>query len=611
MRGRTLSWRGPALVGLIVGTLLSVGVPTHVVLGESIAKKRRQADVLVKEALHREIYGQTGERNRLLAEARRLDPKNEAARWHSGQVKFKGEWVKVEDVPKLRAEDARFSDYERRRMAATDTVADQLELATWCRKRKLADQERAHLTRVIELEPNHSEARTRLGFRRIDGRWVSAAEILAARERSVQMRKDFARWQPKLIELRRTLLRSEGSRLQFTQNQVRSINDPSAIPALELVLGTANEMCAGLVVDTLSGISDPEAAVSLARLGVFSQWAPVREKAVVALRSKDKQSYIPLLLSSMFTPVEARAAIFRTPRGRLVHRNVFVREGQTHREVVILDTEYRRENRGGDAAETTARALVGMAATGQARTAAAATQNEMTRRLNTRITEVLAESTGERQIPPTADAWWSWWNEHNEVFVQGEKTTVTRYRQDQVTVVDRVNAPTGGDEETGDESETADVQLSMPMDCLAAGTLVWSAKGRRPIEEIKVGDLVLSQDPETGELAYKPVLGTTIRPASRLVRIEAGSEQIETSGGHLFWVSGEGWVKAREVKSGADLHSAHGTMRISSVERGKFEPTYNLIVADFHTYFIGRGRILSHDNTIREPTAAVVPGLKQ
>ncbi|GAF79892.1 unnamed protein product, partial [marine sediment metagenome] len=29
----------------------------------------------------------------------------------------------------------------------------------------------------------------------------------------------------------------------------------------------------------------------------------------------------------------------------------------------------------------------------------------------------------------------------------------------------------------------------------------------------------------------------------------------------------------------------------------------------FHTYFVGKTKILSHDNTIREPTDALVPGL--
>ena len=37
--------------------------------------------------------------------------------------------------------------------------------------------------------------------------------------------------------------------------------------------------------------------------------------------------------------------------------------------------------------------------------------------------------------------------------------------------------------------------------------------------------------------------------------------------------------------------------------------TYNLVVADFNTYFVGESGILVHDNTPRKPTRAVVPGM--
>ncbi len=40
-----------------------------------------------------------------------------------------------------------------------------------------------------------------------------------------------------------------------------------------------------------------------------------------------------------------------------------------------------------------------------------------------------------------------------------------------------------------------------------------------------------------------------------------------------------------------------------------FQAAYNLVVADFHTYFIGEAKILVHDNTIHQPTDVVVPGL--
>jgi hypothetical protein len=51
------------------------------------------------------------------------------------------------------------------------------------------------------------------------------------------------------------------------------------------------------------------------------------------------------------------------------------------------------------------------------------------------------------------------------------------------------------------------------------------------------------------------------------------------------------------------------TVLIEAVEPGNHEQTYNLVVADFHTYFAGADRALSHDNTIRQPTDRVVPGL--
>ena len=52
-------------------------------------------------------------------------------------------------------------------------------------------------------------------------------------------------------------------------------------------------------------------------------------------------------------------------------------------------------------------------------------------------------------------------------------------------------------------------------------------------------------------------------------------------------------------------------MRVSRVEEAEFAPTYNLIIADFHTYFVGDGRVMCHDNTVAEPTNALVPGLQQ
>jgi hypothetical protein len=176
----------------------------------------------------------------------------------------------------------------------------------------------------------------------------------------------------------------------------------------------------------------------------------------------------------------------------------------------------------------------------------------------------------------------------------------------QVTIVDSVPVSSGG---LGGSLSSSGAAPLMH-ECLAAGTLIWTVRGPWEIQKVRVGDLVLAQHPETGELAYKPVLRTTVRPKGQLIKLEAGGETCLTSGGHLFWVAGEGWVKSRNLQSGQILHGASGPVHLSSADLSIEAETYNLVVADFHTYFVGYRKVLSHDNTIRQPTRAVVPGLQ-
>jgi len=95
----------------------------------------------------------------------------------------------------------------------------------------------------------------------------------------------------------------------------------------------------------------------------------------------------------------------------------------------------------------------------------------------------------------------------------------------------------------------------------------------------------------------------------KMVEFTTDSETIETSGGHRFWVSGTGWNRARDFQPGVRLYGLLKTHGVRTVRVVDPKTTYNLIVADFHTYFVGQARILSHDNTIPRATGAVVPGL--
>ena len=114
----------------------------------------------------------------------------------------------------------------------------------------------------------------------------------------------------------------------------------------------------------------------------------------------------------------------------------------------------------------------------------------------------------------------------------------------------------------------------------------------------------------TGELAYKPVLATTTRPPTPLVEISAGGETIRASRGHPLWVSGLGWQMAKEIRLGQWLHSARGPLLVDRVEQQGEAACYNLIVAEFDTYFVGSNQLLVHDNLLRDGTTATVPGLE-
>jgi hypothetical protein len=130
-----------------------------------------------------------------------------------------------------------------------------------------------------------------------------------------------------------------------------------------------------------------------------------------------------------------------------------------------------------------------------------------------------------------------------------------------------------------------------------------------PIETIEVGDRVLAQDVETGELAYKPVMRTTLRPPNELRALRFNGETIVSTPGHRFWCCGSGWVKSGDLESQSRLHTVTGNTPVRTAKKGETAETYNLEVADFHTYFVGKTGLLCQDVLSRRGTDKVVPGM--
>ena len=588
-----------ALAGLAVldastTRALAVGKARAAAKADSTRSTRQS----LKAALRLEVQGDNAKRNELLASAMEQAPNHPAARWHSGHVRYQEKWIEYDALPETLAEDRRHQTYRFMREKYPDTVQGQLGLAQWCAKNKLPDRQRAHLTRVLEADPDHAQARAMLGHRRVNGVWVSPAEIVASNAAAQREARALRQWIPRLTTLGNKVTRGSDRERRAALEQLKAISDPAAVSAIEQVFTNHSEGGAETALQMFSRINGHEASLALARQAVLSPFPPVRQAAAELLSSRDVDGYVPALLSAMVLPIQSRMALYRDSTGRTTYRHIFYREGQDLGQLAVMDTEYRPQlmPAGEDPEEWRQRVAQARrfdaAQKARARELALAQENARIQAFNARVSSVLAKATGE-PAPPSPERWWDWWNDYNEVYVEDYKPVAT-YHQRNERVVNPGRAP---------------IRPRRRKDCLAAGTCTWTDTGPKEIDKVRVGDLVLAQHVETGELAYKPVLRTTIRPAEELLRVETESDSFECSGGHPFWISGAGWVKARELEPGTYLHGITETSPVRTVGESGVQKTYNLVVADFHTYFVGEGRVLTHDNTVRNRTNAIVPGL--
>ena len=89
--------------------------------------------------------------------------------------------------------------------------------------------------------------------------------------------------------------------------------------------------------------------------------------------------------------------------------------------------------------------------------------------------------------------------------------------------------------------------------CFAGGTLVHTKNGLVPIEQIQVGDWVLSKhEGGEGEREYKRVTKTFVHEDREVIRIACGGNEcyqnIIVTPEHPIWVQGKGWRAANKIK---------------------------------------------------------------
>jgi hypothetical protein len=563
----------------------------------------------------------------LLHEAVRVAPDYSLARWQLGQIKVGSEWLSLEEAERRAAADPRQANYRERKALVGETPQGQLELARWCRGNNLNEEARFHWASVLAVDANNREALRATGMRWRNGKLATAAQFKEQRKQMNDTTQDSRRWASRVAVWLRALSDRNGSPPAAILAEIAAVTDVAAIPAIENVT-LRNELLPNgknpgrkrLTMAFLTALKEmrgQSATDSLMRYAVMSPFNEARAEATGSLRYRPLHDVVPTLLENLEAPVQSSYRKVTDWDGSVHYLHSIYCEGP------FADRAYRSERSIyqprampsilANLIPSEIRPALATVSTGsrsgrvtEAGAAVAARRyeqeimagerwvsqvNQKSAALNERIIAVFSAVT-DQDYGNQPRKWWDWWQDYTDYYRDGER-------------------PVYGWQETSNEYVMPPLPQPSSVECFAAGTPVWTKTGQRPIESLQIGDLVLAQNVDTGEIRYQPVLARTLRPAGPIVQISTGGEQLLATRGHPLWVDGVGWRMARELDDGAMLHSVGGGNRIDAIRRAKDAETYNLVVADFNTYFVGKGGVLAHDNTPRRPTPAILPGISQ
>jgi hypothetical protein len=209
------------------------------------------------------------------------------------------EAAQVEQVLSVRPDER---EYEKIRHRYPDTVSGQWALAQWCRQQRLLTQRDTHLERILELDPNHVEARRALGYSQIDGQWMKRDEVMLQRGYVRYKGRWRTRQEIELIEGKRKQELAEkewsqkverwrgwlaGDRAEAARQNILAIDDPAAVKALAAVLRNDSLQPARLLyIEALAKIGTPDALKALAVMAVEDPVEEVRLTCLDYLQKK-------------------------------------------------------------------------------------------------------------------------------------------------------------------------------------------------------------------------------------------------------------------------------------------------------------------------------------
>jgi hypothetical protein len=454
-----------------------------------------------------------------------------------------------------------------------------------------------------------------MGYLKHNGRWLSPAQIAAEKNEISRQHEADRHWGP-LLAVWKSWLAQDAKRAS-AERELARVDDPLALHSIIKIFVTHHQKDQEQAVALMGRINTPASTRELADLAVRSEFESVRIQASRNLRGRDPLDYAEKLVKSIhspwsyqLTPVQGPGThgqlVVDCPRFRLIREYDapvafklssgfygYVGIDPNGLPIVISGSELRHLNRSKtkpneaeaileEAEWKTAEMLdIAQFEAATSRQALMAdlreikSNNAHAARQNPRVKAVLSEALdAPESLGDDENAWNSWYYEK------------IGYRY------------------TPEPKLTYHQSYPMPQpprisSCFAAGTPVRTLDGLRKIESLKVGDQVLSQDVTNGSLSYQPILVVHHNAPDKTLGLTfENGDRILASRFHRFWIVGQGWVMAKDLKEGNVLRTLGSASRVRTITNGPTVPVFNLDVAGGHTYFVGQHDALVHDNTL-------------
>lgn len=471
-----------------------------------------------------------------------------------------------EDAQKL-LENKTYQRYlEKREKTDEKDARQQAELGAWCITADLRNESRAHYWAAVSLDPTNPKFHVALGRKkRGNGLYLSDEEYreaLTDLRIATKVNKDLT---SKFLKLAPSIQRGKFGDLN---KLLATFDEPLGIPTLERAGVQFGESVQMNIIHTLGRMNHTEATDSLMRHALYGMTESIRRYAAQKLAARNPSYFVPRMVGWITAEDSDDFDLPNLPTQGVGGRHAvvwYVAVGGATAITAVGGT--------GDLTKASVELQLARGGTPFATWITGRDRNQ-------RITNALKEATG-KDFGADAAMWTKWLSELTDSYLPESAnalppSVVSLPGADSLRRISFV--PTG-------------------VDCFAAGTPIATRRGMVPIEDLKVGDLLLSRNMDDGTIAFQPVLRRITRPPNKQVTGTIEGNEVTATLGHPFRVKDRKWVYARDLKAGDYMKSETGHLRVDKVQERPPAEAFSIEVANFNTYFVGNKRILVHDNT--------------